>query len=62
MITNTELSSRTDSELAVLFHMVSRQLAVTGTGTPERGHVIASLQNISIERAVRHNRCLAPGF
>lgn len=61
MISNTELTSRTDSELAILFSMVSKQLAVAKAGTPERRKVIASLQNISIAQRQRHQKLAAPG-
>ena len=47
LITDTELTNRTDVELAVLFHMVANILGRTRPGTPERGRVIASLRNIS---------------
>lgn len=62
LITNVELTSRTDSELAVMFHMVSGALAVYKPGSNERRKVISSLQNISIERTMRHRRCTAPGL
>ncbi len=62
LITDTELTSRTDVELAVLFHMVSNALAVAKPGSPARRTVIASLQNISRARAVRHKQCTVPGF
>jgi len=62
MVINTELASQTDTELAVLFHMVSNALATAKPGSLERRKVIASLQNISIERTQRHRRCTVPGF
>ena len=61
-ISETDLTSRTDSELAVLFHEVSNALAQTKPGSIERREVIASLQNISRERSVRHRRNKMPGF
>lgn len=62
LITNTELSSRSDSELAVMFHMVSGALAMAKPGTPERRKVVAGLQNISMERAQRYKQCIEPGL
>ena len=62
LITDTELASRTDVELAVLFHMVSNALAVAKPGSPARRTVIASLQNISRAQSVRHQQCAVPGF
>lgn len=62
LVTDTELTARTDVELAVLFHVVSQALAAAKPGTPARRAVIASLQNISKARADRHYRCRVPGF
>jgi hypothetical protein len=62
LVTDTELSSRTDVELAVLFHMAAEALGCTASGTPERRTVIASLQNITRARAQRHRQCRVPGF
>lgn len=62
LITDNELAGRTDVELAVLFHMAAEALAAAKPGSAARRSVIASLQNISRERAQRHYRCLAPGF
>jgi len=62
LITDTELTGRTDAELAVLFHMVAQALAAAKPGTPARRNVIASLQNISTAKAQRHYRRKAPGM
>jgi hypothetical protein len=62
LITGTELTRRTDVELAVLFQAVSEALAVTEPDTPARRNAIASLQNISRERARRHRHSRTPGF
>lgn len=62
LITDTELTNRTDVELAVLFHMVANALGQTRPGTPERGRVVASLCNISQARSNRHKQCRVPGF
>jgi hypothetical protein len=62
LISDTELTGRTDVELAVLFHMVWQALAAAKPGTPTRRTVIASLQNISKARADRHLRCTIPGI
>lgn len=62
VITDIELTSRTDVELAILFDTVAKALAHTKPGSPERSRVIASLQNISRARAVRHMQSTVPGF
>jgi len=62
LITEFDLKSRTDAELAVLFHMAAQALAATIPGTPSRRTVIASLQTISKARAARHRQCTVPGF
>ena len=54
VITLNDLTSRTDLEIAVLFHMASQALGRTNPGTTERKAVIASLQNISQARGLRH--------
>jgi hypothetical protein len=55
-IINHELAGRNESELSVLFHIVSRHLALTAPCSPERRNALASLENIS--RA----RLLEPGL
>jgi hypothetical protein len=62
LIIETELTGRTDVDLAVLFQMVSQALAAAKPGTPARRAVITSLQNISSVRASRHYRSTAPGI
>ena len=62
LITDSELASRTDLELALLFHMASQALGRTRPGSPGRQAVIASLQNISRARSVRHRQNRTPGF
>lgn len=47
LITTIELGERSESELRVLFGMVSKALAQTERGTPERRNGLASLENIS---------------
>ncbi len=54
LITNSELSRRTEGELAELFCRVSKALAQTRRGSPERRDALASLENINRERAKRH--------
>lgn len=61
-ITDTDLSGRSDVELAVLFQVVSEALADTAPGTPERRTVIDSLQTISEARSARHRACAVPGL
>ncbi len=60
LITETELTGRTDVELAVLFQMVSQ--AAAKPGTPARRAVNSSLQNINSVRASRHYRGTPPGL
>jgi hypothetical protein len=62
LITETELTGRTDVELAVLFQIVSQALAAAKPGMPARRAVIESLQNISSVRASRHYASAAPGI
>ena len=62
VITLNELTTRTDLELAVLFHMTAQALGRTAPGTPERRAVIDSLQNISEARADRHKAGRGPGL
>ena len=62
VITLNELASRTDLEIAVLFHMASQALGRTTPGTPARRAVISSLQNISQARADRHKAGRGPGL
>jgi hypothetical protein len=62
LITDTELTGRSDVELAVLFHMAAEALATTVPGTAARDAVIASLQNICRAKAQRHYRRRVPGF
>lgn len=62
VITDNDLATRSDAELAVLFHMVSQVLATTEPQSDRRRRVVASLQNISRAKAVRHKQCTVPGF
>ena len=56
LITSQELSERTDEELQVLFNTVSKALAITKAGTPERHNALATLENIERARAGRRPR------
>lgn len=62
LLTETELARRADCELAVLFQISAEALAHTAPGTPAHRNAIASLQNISRERACRHRRSRTPGL
>lgn len=53
LITRPELAQRSDNELSALFWEVSQELARTEVSTPERRNALASLENISRERAWR---------
>jgi len=56
-IINEELAGRNESELSVLFHIVSRHLALTAPCSPERRNALASLENI---RRARLAAMMAP--
>jgi hypothetical protein len=62
VITLNDLTTRTDLELAVLFHVTAQALASTAPGTPARRAVIDSLQNISQAQADRHKAGRTPGL
>jgi hypothetical protein len=52
LITNHELQKLTERELSALFSTVSKGLVRTRRESPERTNVLASLENISLARAV----------
>jgi hypothetical protein len=53
LITNHELQALTERELSALFSTVSQGLIHTRRESPERRNALASLENISLARAVR---------
>ncbi|MGE0278463.1 MAG: hypothetical protein AB7R40_23955 [Nitrospiraceae bacterium] len=53
LMTNSELANKNETELASLFGAVSRKLAATRRGSPERRNSLATLENIQRERAAR---------
>lgn len=53
LITHFELAQRSDHELSALFAAVTRDLARTEPGSPERRNALASLENIRRARAAR---------
>ena len=53
LISNHELQKRSDSELSALFCSISQGLVFTKRESPERRNSLASLENISLARAVR---------
>jgi hypothetical protein len=57
LITNHELQERSDSELSALFCTVSKDLVRTTRDSIERRNALASLENISLARAVRMSGC-----
>ena len=57
LILNCELQKRSESELSALFCTVSKGLVHTRRGSPERRNALASLENISRERAARMLAC-----
>ncbi|MGD0775935.1 MAG: hypothetical protein ABSC05_24220 [Candidatus Solibacter sp.] len=59
LMSNHELSKKSDSELAALFCQVSKGLVCTRRGSPERRNALASLENISRARAARMTPCQA---
>lgn len=58
-IVNHELAGRNESELSVLFHIVSRHLALTAPCSPERRNVYAhrpaAEKRPSHKRLIHHN-------
>jgi len=54
LISAFELHRRSASELSALFGQVSKGLAQTQRGTPERRNALATLENISRARARRY--------
>ncbi|MFW6027322.1 MAG: hypothetical protein ACOC91_00795 [bacterium] len=62
LLTESELTSRSDAELAILFQRAAESLATTQPGTPERQAAITSLQNISRAQACRQRRSITPGL
>jgi len=57
IITESELTNKTDIELSALFQKVSREIENSESGSPERRNALANLENIS--RAMR-TRYIAP--
>jgi len=57
LISNHELEKRSDSELSALFCTVSKGLVFTRRESPERRNALASLENISLVRALRMRSC-----
>ena len=53
LISAFELHRRSEGELSALFGAVSRGLAATERGSPERRNALASLENISRARRER---------
>jgi len=60
LISTYELHRRNLNELSLLFGQVSRGLARTERGTPERRNALATLENISRVRAQHYAKC-GPG-
>ena len=56
LITRSELSGRSNLELAALFRAASEALAQSAPGAPARRNALASLENIGRERAARMHR------
>ena len=61
LISAFELHRRSASELSDLFGHVSKGLAQTQRGTPERRNALASLGNIARARRARMAECRPPG-
>jgi hypothetical protein len=53
IITPTELSHRSNSELSALFRQVSQELTSTAPGSAERRDALTSLENIRRTQASR---------
>jgi len=67
IITESELTNKTDIELSALFHKVSRDIENSEIDSPERRNALANLENISRTMRTRHitPRChhpKPPGF
>ena len=62
IITESELTNKTDIELSALFRKVSREIVNSKIGSPERRKALASLDNISRAMRTRHSapRCSYP--
>lgn len=60
LISAFELHRRSASELSDLFRHVSKGLALTQRGTPERRNALATLENIARARRALLARC-GPG-
>lgn len=60
LITAYELSTKTLSQLCVLYKMLSEELAQTEPCDPNRSNMLASLENIS--RAISAHRNKGPRF
>ena len=57
LISVFELHRRSATELSVLFGQVSKGLALTQRGTPERRNALATLENIARARRALMARC-----
>lgn len=55
IITESELTNKTDIELSALFRKVSQDIANSKIGSPERRKALASLDNISRAMRTRHS-------
>jgi hypothetical protein len=56
LITRSELTRRSNNELAAIFRQASDALAQSAPGSPGHRNALASLENIARERAARMNR------
>ncbi len=56
LITRSELAGRSNSELAAIFRQASDALAHSAPGSADRRNALASLENITRERASRASR------
>jgi hypothetical protein len=56
LITRSELTGRSESELAALFRQAAEALAISAPHSAERRNALASMENIARERAARHHR------
>lgn len=56
LITRSELTGRSDTDLAALFRQVSLGLAQVTPGSPAHRRALGTLENIARERAARRLR------
>lgn len=54
LITNFDIAAKEENDLRGLFAKLSKELAMSGQGSPERRNTLASMENVEREIAVVH--------